>query len=152
MAEYNIHIEGYWSDENRSGLPDKHGIYFVYRGVPNGNTSADMKELIYIGKADDETFKERHYKKEHERHQDFLNCCASGEKVYYAYAEVENRNINAIENAFIYVEKPRLNKELKYDYKYGDITIQTTGYNTCMEHTYFLISKGNIADIEEVDM
>lgn len=152
MAEYKIHIEGFLPDAGRNNLPEKYGVYLVFRGVPDGEHGVDLKEIIYIGKADDETFNDRHFKREHERYQDFCDSCKEGETIFYAYIDIEssNQDIDIIENALVFAEQPKLNTQLKDHFQYGETTVHITGCSI-LQHTDYILIKDNIADIDEVD-
>lgn len=55
MKTISIIFEGYWRDIYKSSIPEKSGIYCVYRGMYNKinreseKGTASLKELIYIG-------------------------------------------------------------------------------------------------------
>ena len=57
MKTIELNFEGCWI--SKDVLPDYKGIYCVYRATPNknpdGSTTVTLHELIYIGKAEDET-------------------------------------------------------------------------------------------------
>ena len=120
MNTITLNIDGYWIDKEY--LPKYHGIYFVYRASnvmkdARGNVSATLEELLYIGKADDQTIFERH--QAHEKQAEFDNALLEGEVLWYATAEV-NDEINRVENGLIFKRQPRLNGVLTESFKYPD--------------------------------
>ena len=133
MAKYVVTIEGYYADEVRKNLPHSCGIYFVLASR-NGNY-----RLLYIGKAKEETINQRVIN--HERHDDFVNSCCDGESLFYAWAELDNDSIDIVENALIYSEKPPLNTELVNQFNYVATEIETSGYNSFLNHRNFLLGR-----------
>ena len=133
MKTIELDFEGYW--KSKDVLPDYKGIYCVYRATPHkhsdGKTTVSLNELIYIGKAEDETIKERHSK--HERQDDFEKQLKEGEELRYSTVKVAKEDIDRVENGLIYQRKPRLNGELKESFNHSD--------------THFIL-KGTIRDIE----
>lgn len=120
MNTITLNIDGYWIDKEY--LPKYHGIYFVYRASnvmkdARGNVSATLEELLYIGKADDQTIYERH--QAHEKQAEFDNALLEGEVLWYATSEV-NDEIDRVENGLIFKRQPRLNDVLTESFKYPD--------------------------------
>ncbi len=106
--EYDLNFEGYW--RNKEVLPEYSGIYFVYRAVPHEDpntkkVTVTLKELIYIGQA--ENILERH--KSHEKQTEFEQELKPGEELCYSTTEVTKNDLNRVENGLIYKRKPRLN-------------------------------------------
>ena len=120
MNTITLNIDGYWIDKEY--LPKYHGIYFVYRASnPHKNEKGEwvgtIEEILYIGKADDQTIFERH--QAHEKQAEFDNALLEGEVLWYATAEV-NDEINRVENGLIFKRQPRLNDVLTESFKYPD--------------------------------
>ena len=116
MKKMNLIFDGYCKEGLEKLLPKKSGIYFVYRGVPYPNETVDIKELIYIGKADD--INQRF--SPHDKHDLFVEQCAVGEYVYYSYVLVRKSDLDIVENALVYNLKPVLNDKLKYKYNHTE--------------------------------
>ena len=120
MKDIVLNVEGYWTDKKY--LPDYRGIYFVYRASNvhtdvNGNGTATLEELIYIGKADDQTIFERH--QNHEKQPLFDNALLKGEHLWYATIKVDS-DIDRVENGLIFKRQPRLNDNLKETFNHPD--------------------------------
>ncbi len=148
MATYKLFIEGYWADQNKNGLPKYSGIYFVYRCVYNPTLNhIDIKELIYIGKTEQEKGINSRIAN-HEKRDQFLRSCHEGETICYACAQLEEDDLAIVENAFVYAEQPPLNDKLKDHFNYGNVMINTTGYNDNLKHSYFCIKNDEIGDVE----
>ena len=151
MATYHIHIEGYWLDHNKSGLPDYSGIYFVFRCVYNSNANtADIKQLLYIGQTG-QSGGIRDRLVNHEKYEEFQNACKENELVCYATSEVPVDDLDIIENALISAEQPPINEELKDHFKYDESTIKTSGYNSGLENKWFVIINDEVATISVVE-
>lgn len=145
---HKVHIEGFWPAKARTSLPDIPGIYFVFRCVFGPSAKAvEVKELLYIGKAEDQSIRER--VSNHEKNNLFAAACKTGEDIGYAYAEVDPQNLDLIENALVFAEQPPLNNELKDRFNHGEAFIRTSGYNLEFKHKYFFVKDDDIADIDE---
>jgi len=103
-------------DTNRATLPEYTGIFIVYRCVLEEEShTVDLKEILYIGKALNirETV--------NGLHDTFIAEVKDREDLCYSYAEIPDiHNLDIIENALVFAQKPRLNKneELKTEYNF----------------------------------
>ena len=137
MKKYSVTFLGYRLDAAAGSLPSSSGIYMIYRCVYNKLTRrVKLVELFYIGQAYDLN-DEINY---HERHQEFLEQASSGEQICYAYARVEKASLNIIENALVYMQKPRLNTNLTDYYNYEDAEFQIEGKCQLLKFTHFSIA------------
>ena len=121
MKKIELNFEGYKT--SREFLPDYHGIYFVYRvsnihDNPQGGLLGTIEELMYIGKADKQTIKQRHAN--HEKQQEFDAALLEGEVLWYLTAEVAPEDIDRVENGLIFKRQPRLNDVLTESFKHPD--------------------------------
>lgn len=136
MKKYNLTFKGYWRDCNRSGLPAISGIYLVYKCLYNQKAKAvKLIELMYIGQADNI----RARNKEHEKRDAFLKECKGEETLCYSVAEVDKANLNIVENALIFAQKPRLNEKCKDIYNYEPAELHLEGKCKFMKHLDFTI-------------
>ena len=120
MKDLMLNVEGYWTDKKY--LPNYRGIYFVYRASNvhtnvYGGKEANLEELIYIGKADDQTILERH--QNHEKQPLFDAALLEGEQLWYATIKVDS-DIDRVENGLIFKRKPRLNDKLTDTFNHPD--------------------------------
>ena len=103
MKRYNINFKGYRRDCNKATLPHYSGIYMVYRCTYDSTTrKVTLKEIIYIGQAKD--LCERLDK--HEKYPLFLKACELGEEICYAYANISMDDLDIVENALVFAQKP----------------------------------------------
>lgn len=137
IKTYSLYFRGYWREINKNGIPSKSGVYLVYRCVYDAqNNTVGLKEIIYIGQA--ENVHERIAN--HEKLDDFKAQLQRGEELCYSVAEVSSSDLDVVENALIFAQKPILNDKLKNSFNYGAVTVKLDGRCACMRYTDFKIS------------
>ena len=133
MKDFTIQFEGYWRDCNKGGLPVYEGVYCVYRSRYNpASNSVSLIEIIYIGQA--ENIHGRHLN--HEKYSQFQSLLQSGEELCFTCAPV-TEDVDWVENALIYLQKPALNEQGKNDYSYSEAHFSIGGANACFRCTDF---------------
>lgn len=138
MKKYNVTFMGYRRDVNAKTLPSSSGIYMVYRCVYNEDkNTVDLKELFYIGQA----FDLNHEINYHARREEFLAQAKEGEQICYAYARVDKADLDIVENALIFAQKPRLNTNLKNNYNHEAAQFQIEGKCKLLQHTNYSIGE-----------
>ena len=136
MKKYTVTFMGYRRDVNAGTLPTSSGIYMVYRCVYNeSSNTVDLKELFYIGQA----FNLNDEINYHARHEEFLSQAQDGEQICYAYARVDKADLDIIENALVFAQKPRLNTDLKNHYNYESAEFQIEGKCDLLRYTNYSI-------------
>ena len=136
MKQYYINFNGYRRDCNKATLPKYSGVYMVYRCVCDSATEkVTLKEIIYIGQAED--LNER--LNNHERNSDFLKACVNGEEICYAYANISMDDLDIIENALIFSQKPSLNTELVDSFNHESASFLIEGKCSLLRYTNFTI-------------
>lgn len=135
MNNFNLNFEGYWRDCNKGGLPTYSGIYFVYRCRYNEqNDTVTLIDIIYIGQA--ENIHDRHIN--HEKEELFKNQLLPGEEICISCAPVES-NLDVVENALIFAQKPILNEKGKDRFLYGEVHLSLNGACSGVKYTDFTI-------------
>lgn len=138
MKKYNVTFMGYRRDVNAKTLPSSSGIYMVYRCVFNEDkNTVVLKELFYIGQA----FDLNHEINYHARHDEFLAQAKEGEQICYAYARVDKADLDIVENALIFAQKPRLNTNLRNNYNHEAAQFQIEGKCALLQHTNYSIGE-----------
>ena len=138
MKKYNVTFMGYRRDVNAKTLPSSSGIYMVYRCVYNADrNTVDLKELFYIGQA----FDLNHEINYHARRDEFLAQAKDGEQICYAYARVDKADLDIVENALIFAQKPRLNINLKNSYNHEAAQFQIEGKCALLNYTNYSIGE-----------
>ena len=133
MKDYILNFDGYWRECNKNGLPTYPGIYLVYRSRYNPqNDTVSLVEIIYIGKTDN--IHDRLIK--HEKYDLFVSQLREHEELCYSCAEVVE-DIDLVENALIFAQKPVLNDQGKDSYNYSRAHFVLDGSCTCMKYTNF---------------
>lgn len=136
MKEIQLNFEGYWREGNKGGLPSYSGIYLVYRCVYNDKTNrVTLIDIIYIGKSDN--IHNRHIK--HEKLHLFEGQLQAGEQLCYSCAKVDKQDLDWVEKALIYAQKPILNDTGKEHYGAMPAHIQLDGCCDCMNYNNFNI-------------
>ena len=136
MNTYQIYFRGYRRDENVSGLPSYSGIYIVYTCIYNEDQrTVTLKKLIYIGQAQD--IKERVCT--HDMKEKFLAELQNGEELCYAYAEIDKSDLNIVENALIFSQKPKLNSQYTRSFNYPPSRFIVEGKCALLNHKDFSI-------------
>ena len=137
LKSYSLNFEGYWREINKKGIPFKSGIYLVYRSVYDAKSNTvGLKDIIYIGQA--ENLHDRIAK--HEKLDDFNAQLQQGEELCYSVAPVSSADLDVVENALIFAQKPVLNDNLKDSFNHGAVTVKLDGRCACMKYTDFKIS------------
>lgn len=137
IKAYSLNFEGYWREVNKNGVPSKSGIYLVYRCVyDKTSNTVGLKDIIYIGQAENAHDRIAN----HERLNDFNSQLQRGEELCYSFAEVSASDLDIVENALIFAQKPILNDMLKDSFKHGAVTVKVDGRCACMKYTDFKIS------------
>lgn len=135
MKEYRLNFEGYWRDCNKGGLPTYQGIYLVYRCRYNKqNDTVTLIDIIYIGQA--ENIHDRHA--QHEKEELFKSQLLPGEELCISCAQVK-LDLDLVENALIFVQKPLLNKQGKDSFYYSEAHFILGGACTGMKYSNFTI-------------
>lgn len=136
MKCYNINFKGYRRDCNKATLPRYSGIYMVYRCTYDLTTNkVTLIEIIYIGKAVDLWDCINH----HDKHIQFQETCASGEEICYAYANVSMDDLDIVENALVFAQKPRLNSDLVDSFNHESAGFLVEGRCALLDYTDFTI-------------
>ena len=92
-------------------------------------------EIIYIGKAVDLCDRINH----HDKYIQFLETCASGEEICYAYANISMDDLDIVENALVFAQKPRLNSDLVDSFNHESAGFLVEGRCALLEYTDFTI-------------
>lgn len=127
MKVFDINFTGLLDDSERDRFKREQGIYCVYVGKQDEKTVTPRK-LVYIGETGD--FRDRHYDKEHEHHQDFLNECRDGEEVFYNYAITsgyEEKDRVRVQDALIFELQPSINTSSTESFNHPKTIVNVKG-------------------------
>lgn len=121
---FNLDFEGYWREKNKSGIPDKSGLYCVYTCTYNKpEKTVSIHNLLYIGQSESVMSRLSNHEK-----FDMWNAeLKSGETLCYSYTSVPLADLDRCEAALIYKHKPKINTEYVNNFPFLKTTIQLTG-------------------------
>lgn len=137
MNEYSLNFRGYWIDAHTSGIPKVSGVYLVYRCTYDAE-GVTLKELLYIGQSADLNECVNNY----EQKETFLRECRDGETICYSVAEVSQADLDVVENALIFAQKPRLNTRLKDSFEHDiPVSLNLEGRCKLMNYVNFTINR-----------
>lgn len=128
MAEkkFNQLFKGYKLESAIANFFEKSGVYGVYRCVYNKKeNTVSLKQLIYIGKADD--LKDRITK--HEKWDDWRGYKKSGETLCFCYTYIDKDCNERVEAALINSNQPPENTEYKNAFPFDKTTVICSGYH-----------------------
>lgn len=138
MNTYNVTFKGYRRDVFKSGLPSYGGVYMVYCCVFNKDSdTVTLKKLIYIGKA----INIHDRINNHDRYEDFKKQLEAGQQLCYSYSSVSPNDMDVVENALIFMQKPDLNDSLKDSFNYADSQFNIEGACALLKMKEFSITK-----------
>ena len=121
---FNIDIQGYWRDKNKSGIPKHSGVYFVYEGSYNPhNDKVTLHRLIYIGESEDVNDRIQN----HEKYGEWKKYVSVGRELCFSTGEVAGIYRERVEAAFVFEHKPPVNTEYKNSFPFDQTTIVSTG-------------------------
>lgn len=110
MQTYKIHIEGYWRDKNKQGVPGYSGIYFVYTSRYNDtNDTLSLIKLLYVG----ENENVRDGITQNISFAYWRSFLANGEELCFSVAEMASAGRTAVRAAIVHELKPPANTEFK---------------------------------------
>ena len=123
-----LKFDGYWRDEKRSGVPNKSGVYLVYRCVYNKDAkpkpTVTLKQLIYIGES--KAVRDR-IGEEHEGRECWEGKLKTGEVLCFSFTPASEADRERAEAALVYKKKPICNDQGKDSFNYDKTTIKSTG-------------------------
>ena len=134
MIKITIEFKGYWTDENKTSIPNKSGIYCVHRGMDNG-TTVDLRELLYIGESGQVCDRVSSHKKR----DSWISNLGYGETLIYSFGGIVFNRERA-EAALIYHHKPPTNVEYKDSFTFEDTEISLSGKTNLLTE-YFVVRK-----------
>jgi len=134
-------IEGYYLEKNKSGLPSKSGVYFVYERTYNATTDkVALKKLIYIGESADVNARVG----SHEKQKDWEKYVGVGNTLCYSYTLVDGLNRTRVEAAYINRHKPPVNTEYADAFPFDKTIVKSTGKTALLDEFFVVNRKTNL--------
>jgi excinuclease UvrABC nuclease subunit len=132
-----VEFDGYWRDENKSGLPAESGVYCVYECTHNVNeNTVSIHMLLYIGESDNVNRRVTN----HEKYQDWLKHVRNGNELCFSYGSAGTSDRARTEAALILKHKPPVNDEYVDSFPYDTTTISLSG-KTALLNTHFTVNR-----------
>ena len=122
MNNYVLNFDNYCWMGNESTAPECGGIYCVF-SCNRAGSQLLVDELLYIG----QTANFRRRFEEHTASGRFSPETAAGKVVFFAYALLDGRSLNACEAALVYHFQPRYNESLRESFSGHDVTTVSAG-------------------------
>lgn len=122
--EFSIDFGGYWREPNKSGVPNKSGIYCVYTCSYNASdNSVALKKLVYIGESADVGSRISN----HEHQSDWEKHLNKGEQLCYTFGEIGSTYRERCEAAMIFKHNPPVNDKTTSSFPYDQTTLKLSG-------------------------
>lgn len=135
---YSINFDGYWRDQNKSGIPDKSGIYCVYSCNYNaGEKTVSLKKLIYIGES--ENVRDRIAN--HEKTPLWKRHLQQGEELCFSFGPVPGVSRVRCEAAMIHKHKPPVNTEYVDKFPFDQTTMELSGKTSLLTAKFTVYRK-----------
>ena len=135
MKHFSLNFNGYWREINRTGIPALPGVYLVYRCVFQAQSNTvSLKELIYIGQS--KNMRDR--AEQHYQNKDFPRN--QGEEICYATVILQEADLDLVENALVFAQKPSQNNKLKDSYAYSQAQFDIGGKCSLLRYKQFTIT------------
>jgi excinuclease UvrABC nuclease subunit len=132
---FNTDIQGYWRDQNKSGIPNHSGVYFVYVASHSVQTDkVTLHRLIYIGESDNVNSRIQ----THEKYDEWRTYLSPGQELCYSTCRIDGEDRFRVEAAYIYEHKPPVNTEYKNSFPFDQTTVVSTG-KTALLNTNFTV-------------
>ncbi|MEW6055674.1 MAG: GIY-YIG nuclease family protein [Bdellovibrionota bacterium] len=123
MREIVLEFEGYWTEASESFIPDRSGVYCVYRGKHDLlERKVYLRELLYIGESD----RVRTRILGHEKRALWKEHLKDDETLCYSFTPVIFDR-NRVEAALIHEHKPKENWDFIHEFPFPDTAVFSTG-------------------------
>lgn len=130
---FNISFKGYYRESKKEKIPNKSGIYCVYRCIYNKeDKNISIKELIYIGESSDVQARI----KDHEHQEDWDAYLENGEELCYSFGEITSQYRERCEAAMIFQHEPPVNIEYIDNFPFDKTTLDLTGETAKLIQTF----------------
>lgn len=124
VQTFNVNIQGYWRDKDKSGIPNHSGVYFVYVASYNEqNEKVTLHRLLYIGESEDVNDRIQN----HEKYNEWKRYLSKGNELCFSTGQVDVYIRLRVEAAYIFKHKPPVNTEYKDSFPFDQTTINSTG-------------------------
>jgi hypothetical protein len=133
--EFQINIDGYWHEQNKSELPIKSGIYCVYTCTHDGNQGeVEVSRLIYVGSA--KNVNEKIAKAENlSQWQSYLSV---SEQLCYTFGAVDSSFMERCASAIVFIHRPPANDGQANTFPFEPTMIVLSGLTHFLRTTFLV--------------
>ncbi|KKK85212.1 hypothetical protein LCGC14_2775570, partial [marine sediment metagenome] len=119
-----IEFEGYWRDQNKSGVPLISGLFCVYECTHDKQEkTVSLNKLLYIGEADNA----RDRIANHEKYNQWKKHVESGNTLCFTFGAIRSLNRERCKAAMICEHKPPENTEYKNSFPFDHTKVILSG-------------------------
>jgi len=130
---FNMNIQGYWRDENKSDIPSHSGVYFVYVASYNVKTNeVTLYSLIYIGESDNVNSRIQN----HEKYDEWKTYLSQGQELCFSTCQIDSDYRLRVEAVYIFNHKPAVNTEYKNSFPFDQTTVVSTGVTNLLNTNF----------------
>lgn len=130
---FNVSIQGYYRDKNKSSIPSHSGVYFVYVATYNAQTDkVTLHRLIYIGESDNVNSRIQ----SHEKYETWQRYLSPGQELCFSTGQVIGDDRFRVEAAYIFQHKPPVNTEYINSFPFDQTTVISTGETALLNKNF----------------
>jgi len=130
---FNVELQGYWRDKNKSGISNHSGVYFVYVATYNQQKETVLlNKLIYIGESDNVNVRVQN----HEKYEEWKTYLSKGQELYFSTGQVDDNDRFRVEAAYIFKHKPHVNTEYVNSFPFDQTTINSSGTTALLDTSF----------------
>ena len=135
VPSLTIKFSGYWSEYNRGLMPQRSGVFCVYRAFfDDQSKTTHMRELLHVGAAPDvHACLAAHPQIAHWR-----ACLGPTDSLSFSYGSVALTDLAACELALVMQHRPRCNTEVPAVFPFGHVVLRLT-HRTPLLDTRFAV-------------
>jgi len=127
----SLKFEGYWTEQELSGLPKQSGVFVVYACTKDGPETSFLKKVIYIGESENVNQRIAKHKK-----WSLWRKYRGASQVCFSFAPVPNSDRKRSEGALIYKHKPPVNDEYIAIFPFDETTLELSGKIALLKRSF----------------
>lgn len=135
VPSLTIKFSGYWSEYNRGLMPQRPGVFCVYRAYFDDLAkTTTMRELLHVGAAPDV----HACLADHAQIPHWRACLGPTDSLSFSFGSVALPDLAACELALVMQHRPRCNTEVPAVYPFGRVSLRLT-HRTPLLNTRFTL-------------
>ncbi|MBQ8682552.1 MAG: hypothetical protein IJ510_02370 [Selenomonadales bacterium] len=138
METILLNFEGYWMDIYKDEVPHEAGVYCVYACESMAaNKIAVLRELIYVGAADDVAA----CIADHEKLVEWKERLGEEETLCYSFANVNSDVRSRVEGAMVYHHRPPCNRIEEEVFPFDDTRLSIVGEHELLDDSFVVCAE-----------